>query len=75
MALRQNNNPMVLVALNDGTMSYNLDRDGEGMIQGSCVRHFRNPATPTYAKVTYFNNTITVCSPGARVDRPRLAVD
>ena len=59
-ALGQNNNPTILVSLNDGTVHYNPDTDGDGTAQGSCVRHIRNPTSPTHVKITYLDGTITV---------------
>ena len=56
----QNNNPLIGVMLNDGKIKYDADTDGMNQMQGSCIRHIRNPANPTYAKITYRDNTITV---------------
>lgn len=56
----QHNNPAVLGVLNDGTIQYNHNADGEGQAVASCGRHFRNPAGPTSIKIDYLDNKLVV---------------
>eukprot|EP00795_Rhopilema_esculentum_P003768 gene3768-15050_t len=56
----ENNNPYVMVMLNDGTKSYDHFKDGSSQQLGGCMRDFRNRPNPVRAKVRYFNNVLTV---------------
>lgn len=56
----QRNNPVIMGILNDGSISYAHDLDGEGQHIGQCVRHYRNPSVPSALKITYFEHKITV---------------
>ena len=46
--------------VNDGTKSYDHQRDGSGQIQGSCIRDFRNKPLPIRLKIEYVNQALTV---------------
>jgi mannose-binding lectin 1 len=46
--------------INDGTKSYDHQRDGSSQIQGSCIRDFRNKPLPIRLKIEYINGALTV---------------
>jgi len=56
----ENNNPYVMVMLNDGTKSYDHFKDGSSQQLGGCMRDFRNRPNPVRAKIRYLNNVLTV---------------
>lgn len=46
--------------VNDGTLSYDHERDGIKQLQGSCIRDFRNKPYPIGLKVEYINKALSV---------------
>eukprot|EP00794_Sanderia_malayensis_P019390 gene19390-21315_t len=56
----EQNNPYVMVMLNDGTKVYNHFGDGFNQQLGGCMRDFRNRPHPVRAKVRYFDGVLTV---------------
>merc|ERR1711881_631954 len=56
----EQNNPYVMVMLNDGTKEYDHFKDGNNQQLGGCMRDFRNKPHPVRAKIRYFNNILTV---------------
>ena len=46
--------------LNDGSLKYLEERDGEGQYFGTCFREFRKSGTPYWIKVTYAGETLSV---------------
>jgi len=56
----EQNNPYVMVMLNDGTKEYDHFKDGNNQQLGGCMRDFRNRPHAVRAKVRYYNNILTV---------------
>ncbi|XP_066911067.1 protein ERGIC-53-like [Clytia hemisphaerica] len=56
----EQNNPYVMVMLNDGTKTYDHFKDGSNQQLGGCMRDFRNRPHAIRAKVRYYNNVLTV---------------
>ncbi|CAF1060230.1 unnamed protein product [Rotaria sordida] len=54
------NNPIIVVMLNDGTKFYDHQHDGSSQIQGSCIRDFRNKPLPIQLKIEYINQGLTI---------------
>ncbi|KAF0301028.1 Protein ERGIC-53 [Amphibalanus amphitrite] len=54
------NNPYVSAMVNDGTITYDHEKDGQGQIVGGCLRDFRNKPHPVRVRVTYLNNVLTL---------------
>ncbi|KAG1667820.1 Protein ERGIC-53 [Nymphon striatum] len=56
----KNNNPFISAVLNDGTKSYDHEKDGTEQQLAGCLRDYRNKPHPTKAKIEYYNNVLTV---------------
>lgn len=56
----QQNNPYILVITNDGTQSYDHNKDGINQQLGGCLRDFRNKPFPVRIKLEYYNKVLTV---------------
>ncbi|XP_030048857.1 protein ERGIC-53 isoform X2 [Microcaecilia unicolor] len=54
------NNPVIVVIGNDGHLIYDHQNDGATQALASCQRDFRNKPYPVRAKVTFYQNTLTV---------------
>jgi len=65
----EQNNPYVMVMLNDGTKQYDHFKDGNNQQLGGCMRDFRNKPHPVRAKIRYFNNILTVFYHSGMSDR------
>ncbi|KAK2168905.1 hypothetical protein LSH36_13g07022 [Paralvinella palmiformis] len=55
----QHNNPYVMVMVNDGTMVYDHNTDGQHQQIGGCLRDFRNKPFPVRARIEYYQKTLT----------------
>ena len=51
---------MIVGVLNDGSLSYLEERDGEGQYFGTCFREYRKSGLPYWIKVTYAKGVLTV---------------
>jgi lectin, mannose-binding 1 len=56
----QQNNPYILIMYNDGTQSYDHNKDGINQQLGGCLRDFRNKPFPVRIKLEYYNKVLTV---------------
>ncbi len=56
----QQNNPYILLMNNDGTKSYDHNRDGLMQQLGGCLRDFRNKPFPIALKIEYYKRVLTV---------------
>jgi len=56
----QQNNPYILIMTNDGTKSYDHNRDGITQQLGGCLRDFRNKPFPIGLKIEYNKRVLTV---------------
>ncbi|XP_057316720.1 protein ERGIC-53-like [Hydractinia symbiolongicarpus] len=65
----EQNNPYVMVMLNDGTKQYDHFKDGNNQQLGGCMRDFRNRPHPIRAKIRYYNNILTVFYHGGMSER------
>ena len=45
---------------NDGTLAYDHQKDGTTQQLAGCLRDFRNKPFPVRARITYYQNTLTV---------------
>ena len=45
---------------NDGTLAYDHQKDGTTQQLAGCLRDFRNKPFPVKARITYYQNTLTV---------------
>ena len=45
---------------NDGTLAYDHQKDGSTQQLAGCLRDFRNKPFPVRARITYYQNTLTV---------------
>ena len=46
---------------NDGSKAYDHQKDGSSQQMGGCLRDFRNKPFPVRARITYYQNVLTVC--------------
>lgn len=53
-------NPLVSAVVNDGSMTFDWEHDGTTQTTASCKFEFRDHAEPSFAKVTYVNQRLTV---------------
>lgn len=65
----EQNNPYIMVMLNDGSKQYDHFKDGNNQQLGGCMRDFRNKPHPVRTKVRYFNNILTVFYHGGMSDK------
>jgi len=56
----KHNNPYIMGMVNDGTMAYDHQKDGSTQQLAGCLRDFRNKPFPVRARITYYQNTLTV---------------
>ena len=56
----KHNNPYILGMTNDGTLAYDHQKDGSTQQLAGCLRDFRNKPFPVKARITYYQNTLTV---------------
>ena len=54
------NNPYIMGMNNDGTLAYDHQKDGSTQQLAGCLRDFRNKPFPVKARITYYQNTLTV---------------
>jgi len=54
------NHPYLSAMVNNGSMSYDHDRDGTHTMLGGCEVKFRNPKHETYIAIRYENDRLTV---------------
>nr|4GKX_A Chain A, Protein ERGIC-53 [Homo sapiens]4GKX_B Chain B, Protein ERGIC-53 [Homo sapiens]4GKX_C Chain C, Protein ERGIC-53 [Homo sapiens]4GKX_D Chain D, Protein ERGIC-53 [Homo sapiens]4GKX_E Chain E, Protein ERGIC-53 [Homo sapiens]4GKX_F Chain F, Protein ERGIC-53 [Homo sapiens]4GKY_A Chain A, Protein ERGIC-53 [Homo sapiens] len=54
------NNPAIVIIGNNGQIHYDHQNDGASQALASCQRDFRNKPYPVRAKITYYQNTLTV---------------
>ena len=45
---------------NDGTLAYDHQKDGSTQQLAGCLRDFRNKPFPVRARITYYQNILTV---------------
>ena len=45
---------------NDGTLAYDHQKDGSTQQLAGCLRDFRNKPFPARARITYYQNVLTV---------------
>ena len=55
----KHNHPYVSAMINNGSMSYDHDRDGSHHMIGGCEVKFRNFAHDTYLNIRYENDILT----------------
>ena len=48
---------------NDGTLAYDHQKDGSTQQLAGCLRDFRNKPFPVRARITYYQNKLTVSEP------------
>lgn len=56
----KHNNPYIMAMANDGSQSYDHQKDGSTQQLGGCLRDFRNKPFPVRARITYYQNVLTV---------------
>jgi len=56
----KHNNPYIMAMTNDGSKNFDHQNDGSTQQLAGCLRDFRNKPFPVKAKITYFQNTLTV---------------
>ena len=56
----KHNNPYIIGMTNDGTLAYDHQKDGSTQQLAGCLRDFRNKPFPVKARITYYQNTLTV---------------
>merc|ERR1712110_844123 len=56
----KHNNPYIMGMVNDGTKAYDHQKDGSTQQLAGCLRDFRNKPFPVKARITYYQNTLTV---------------
>lgn len=56
----KHNNPYILGMANDGTLAYDHQKDGSTQQLAGCLRDFRNKPFPVKARITYYQNTLTL---------------
>lgn len=54
------NNPYILVVVNDGTKKFHHQTDGRDQQIAGCLKDFRNKPFPVKAKLEYWKNVITL---------------
>lgn len=56
------NNPAIMGILNDGSLKYDAQHDGEGQYFGGCLRNIRNLSNniPLYLRITYMQGMFKV---------------
>lgn len=54
------NNPYILAMTNDGTKTFEHNRDGITQQLGGCLRDFRNKPFPVRMKIEYYKRTLTI---------------
>ena len=54
------NNPYIMVMVNDGTKKFHHQTDGRDQQIAGCLKDFRNKPFPVKAKLEYWKNVITV---------------
>jgi len=65
----EQNNPYIMVMVNDGTKAYDHHKDGIHQQLGGCMRDFRNRPYPVRVKIRYYNNILTVFYHGGMSNR------
>merc|ERR1719510_2425220 len=56
----KHNNPYISAMSNDGSKVYDHQNDGSTQQLAGCLRDFRNKPFPVKAKITYYQNTLTL---------------
>jgi len=56
----KHNNPYIMGMTNDGTLAYDHQKDGSTQQLAGCLRDFRNKPFPVRARITYYQNKLTV---------------
>ncbi|XP_074649418.1 protein ERGIC-53-like [Tubulanus polymorphus] len=56
----QHNNPYVMAMVNDGTIAYSHETDGQQQQLGGCLRDFRNKPFPLGARIEFYQGVLTV---------------
>merc|ERR1712141_943320 len=56
----KHNNPYIIGMTNDGTLAYDHQKDGTTQQLAGCLRDFRNKPFPVRARITYYQNTLTL---------------